>query len=252
MQPNLRERAAPVPVCVVPAWKRQGTHLVKGSEAVRSIRSIAGVVSVFTIMVMAPAAHALTAVQSDSALIPLMAVPGSDSVNLAKFDPSLGTLVQVDFILRVSDARSGSIEFTNTASTTATGLMKIEGLVGATAPHAAVDVPLPEFVADPISVPPGGFVDLQTSPFSGEATQVITDNASLDDYIAAAVGDTFSTTVMAANMILVQLSSGTGPLSILAGEADVEVEVIYYIPEPTSLALLALGGFALLRRRRMA
>lgn len=188
-------------------------------------------------------------------------VPESSAVigNLPQFDPSLGTLTEVDLTL-ASTTSAGVISFQNTAPVPTTGTLGVGATVTVTAPSSltATAVPLQEasFSVTANVNPPINFTGSDAFTVSGGSGSA-SDTSSLYSAFTPYIGlGTFAVDGASSLQTLLSTDGGYGPTAPSAGETSGEVTVTYVytaVPEPTSVVLLGLGAMGLLwaaRRQR--
>jgi len=190
---------------------------------------------------------------SYNAAIPTTNTGSGRVVSLPQFDPALGTLTGVQLYLD-ADAFAGSIVWDNESGTVTYVFLGIGATVTATAPDALtmIAIPLqegegnvaadndgdPDYAgADSLSVTGG------TGSDSDDANPTVFTpyiGAGMFDVIISSVVKTYSGT-----------TGGTGVTNSTPGQYDGLVSVTYtYVPEPTTMGLLACGGLAILSRRK--
>jgi len=150
-------------------------------------------------------------------------------------------------VVRLSASLEAQVQATNTGASQATLTATMNVNANITAPS-----PITSFTATPIAsmqtltVPVGGATTFQAGPFPSSQNQSFTMPADLAAFngpgalifsLAATGSFTFTTSTGNADV--------TGMTTAGAG-----IEVTYWVPEPGSLSLLALGSIAILHRRR--
>ncbi|HEX4145103.1 MAG TPA: PEP-CTERM sorting domain-containing protein [Pirellulales bacterium] len=171
--------------------------------------------------------------------------------SLPQFDPSLGTLTEVDLTLS-STTSAGIIQFQNLAVVPTTGMLGIGATVMVYGPSSltATAVPLQEA---PFSVtsninPPDTYTGLDAFTLSGGSGSD-SDTASLYSGFSGYVGlGTFPVHGSSSLATLLTTDGGYGPTAPSAGSTSGEVTVTYTytpVPEPGSVVLLGLGAAGL-------
>jgi hypothetical protein len=171
----------------------------------------------------------------------------SSTLSFPKFDSSLGTLLSVQ--LEIYASYDTVLTITNNATSSSSGWAKTELLVSVQ--DAGNNL------VDPV-------LDLLTAPFNfsldpGDSVttgHILKSGWSDDTYTSAAVLSAFNgpgTIVLDASTLTYAVLSYTGGNTdaVQSTYASATGRVTYtYIPEPATLAAMAMGSLALLRRRR--
>ncbi len=176
-------------------------------------------------------------------------------VTLPQFNPALGTLLSVTLQLD-ANTFAGSIDWDNEAAIPTDVTLGIGAEVTATAPSAlaVIAVPLQLGSALGVAADNDGAADfIGTDSFSvsgGSGSD--SDSNTLSSGFASYIGTgTFSTTISSLVQNFLSTTGGFGPIQQTPGSVDGMVTVTYnYVPEPATMSLLAVGGLAVLKRRR--
>ena len=182
----------------------------------------------------------------------------STSITIPKFDPAVGNLVRVRWRIIGQVSGNASFESLDAASTTIT--TSLSASIALTRPDASLlSVAIPVVNnADTVSaydgvVDFGGTSGKSYTGLSGSALATSSSIAVADLalFTASAPGQTISLPVSATGT---SSGSGAGNLLLLFETfASASVRVCYeytFIPAPSSLAFLGLGGLVAMRRRR--
>ena len=112
---------------------------------------------------------------------------------------------------------------------------------------SAVDI-----AADEAADGPGDFLGPDSFAVTGGSGNDSDSNTLFSGFGLYIGTGTFSTTISSVVETYLSTTGGYGPINPLPGSFDGTVEVIYdyTVPEPATMSLLALGGLAVLRRRR--
>ena len=166
-------------------------------------------------------------------------------ITIPKYDGSSGSLCMV--VVRLSASLEAQVQATNTSNAPASLTTTINVNANITAPS-----PITSFAATPINsmqslnVPAGGSAGFTAGPFPSSQTQNFTMPADLAAFngpgfliFSAAANGTFTFTTSTGNAIV----DGTTT-------ASAQIDVTYWVPEPSSIALLALGSLTIFHRRR--
>lgn len=166
-------------------------------------------------------------------------------ITIPKYDGSSGTLCMV--VVRLSASLNAQVQATNTSASPAslTATMTVNANISAPSP-------ITSFAATPLSsmqtmmVGSGGSATFTAGPINSATNQTFTLPADLASFngggllmFSAAGNGSFTLTSSSGNTNV----SGTNT-------ASAQIEVTYWVPEPGSLSLLALGSLAILHRRR--
>jgi hypothetical protein len=181
------------------------------------------------------------------------------TVSVDQFDPSLGTLLSVKLEL-LSYAVNGSIEFDNESQTGGEVTLLVGGDVTATAPNALTVVTLPRQTHtgsvgadDESGTGNADFAGSDWLPMPNSVTGFDSDSATLTNpaLFTPYIGTGQFNVTIVASFVAGYLADISGQTQSTEGNTYGEVKVTYeYIPEPATMALLSLGGLAMLRRRR--
>lgn len=171
----------------------------------------------------------------------------SPLITIPKFDPANGTLCMV--VVRLSASVEAQVQATNTSPTSAatlTATMHVNANITAPAPIA-------NFSATPISS-----MQSINVPAAGMTTFLAGPNPSFVETNFVAPLDLASFT--GAGQFLFFGASANGDFTFVTNtgnavingvsQASAKIEVTYWVPEPGSLAMLALGALCIVRRRR--
>jgi hypothetical protein len=191
----------------------------------------------------------------------------SQTFDLPKFDPALGPLTQVDFILS-GTAFAGTIEWDGEgglptdltlgigAEMTATGPVSLS-VVTAPMQEGSTHIPDDDDDGYPPDFAGPDYFAVTGNTGSDSATQTWTSAGDLAFFTQTAPGDTFSVDVSAEDKMLIETTGGGwGVPQAVFGQVNGTATVRYHfeaiVPEPSSIALLLLGvcPAVLLRRRR--
>ncbi len=183
-----------------------------------------------------------------------ISVGSSSSVSLSKFDPSLGPLQSVLLTLEANTS-GGSITWDNESASETHVTLGIGATVTATGPDALAVVAIPlqtgesDVLADEDGDPDFTGDDAFTVS-SGTGEDSDSDYATnFSPYIGA--GETFNVSLASIVETSVATSGGQGDSTSSGWVYGGKVTVTYtYTPEPAAMSLVAVGGLALLRRRR--
>lgn len=227
-------------------------------------RSVSNILrSAAMLAVLAVSADASAAVISFSSNIASTTTNWAVDVNLSKFDPTLGTLTKVTWTVEGEVTAQFAAENRGKKATTA--LFTAEALLRLTTPgFAPLVVGLPQLTASTALAKYDGTLDFNGN--SGETLAPITGTAS-GNTSSSDPGVLLNYIAVAGNMLLpfeaegwwsVQGGGGNLNTSVqtFAGgtvRVDYEYTERNIVPEPASLALFAMGGFAVayrLRRRQ--
>jgi hypothetical protein len=200
------------------------------------------------------AVQAATVSFSDS--IPVQPTNFSSSVSVSKFDPSLGTLLSIQFDL--AGAVEGSARFESLDAAPATVTMNLSAQIALQRPDNStlvVVLPLVQTVDNVTAfdgtIDFGGTSGRTYSGLSNSASNSFTSPPPISDLALFTGLGNITLPVVATGM-----SSGSGAGNLIlqfntSAGADVMVTYTYEpIPEPASLALLGFGMLTVLRRRR--
>jgi hypothetical protein len=180
------------------------------------------------------------------------------AVTIPKFDPTVGDLVRVRW--RIIGQVSGSASFESLDAASATITTSLSASIALTRPDTSLlSVAIPVVNNSDSVTAYDGVIDFGGTSGktyaglagSALATSSSTAAADLALFTAAAPGDTISLPVSAMGM---SSGSGAGNLLLLFETfASASVRVCYeytFIPAPSAMGLLAVGGLAATRRRR--
>ena len=192
----------------------------------------------------------------NSATFNNLPIGDNTSVTLDQFDTSLGTLTKV--ILKIeADTSGGSIQWDNEAGNPSTVTLGIGGELTATGPDALVVIAVPlqldsgSVSADEAADGAGDFSGpdaFAVTTASGNDTDEDSLTSGFDSYKGTG---TFNVSIESVAETYLSTSGGFGPINPQTGIANGTVTVTYeYIPEPGTMAMLALGGISVLLRRR--
>lgn len=185
-------------------------------------------------------------------------VPFSETAvaSLLEFDPSIGTLTKVTFEL-FANTSSGTIAWDNEALIASDVTLGIGAEVTAKALTAltAVAVPLQTGTSSVDADNDGAADFIGTDSFSvtgGTGSDTDSVSTTVPAELALYIGTgSFDVLMSSGTETFLSTTGGYGPIDPVTGITDGTVKVTYtYIPEPATMSLLALGGLALLRRKR--
>ncbi len=180
------------------------------------------------------------------------------AVNLPQFNPALGTLTKVTLTLD-ANTNAGTLEWDNEGSGSGTVTLGIGTTLVATAPAALTATAVPVQVnAATVSADIDGAPDFTGSDAAAVTGGVgsDTDMAMLLAGLAPYIGLGNIPVSLTSTLFTSTITEGGnlfGPSQVVNGLYDGLVTIEYeynLIPEPTSAALLGLGGLLALRRRR--
>ncbi len=175
-----------------------------------------------------------------------------NSIEIPKFDPALGELVAVNWELTGYVEGNASFESLDAAPATIT--MNLEATITLFAPdNSQLDAVIPVVQTVDNVDPFDGAIDF--GGLSGRAylgvndTEQAVDSTSNPAFLAQFIG--LGNVSLPVTAVGTSNASGAGNLlTLFQTSASAHIEICYkYVPEPTSLTLLALGGLAVLRRR---
>jgi hypothetical protein len=181
--------------------------------------------------------------------VPYTLTDWTSSLSFPKFNSALGTLVEVDISL-TGDMET-TVTVTNSSPSSSSGTAQTELQMSVQDAGLNFSTPEIDFLspAYTYSLPGGGQVT------SGLLTKTASNTA---DYTASAVLTEFNgpgTIVLPASTFTQTVLSNTGgntdASQVTEGDLTGTVTYLYNpVPEPATLSLLALGGLAMLRRRK--
>ncbi len=191
--------------------------------------------------------------------IPTGSPPPTVGVN--QFDDQGGArqLLSVKLEL-ISYAANGSIEFDNESETGGDVTLLVGGDVTAAAPNALTVITLPRQMYsgsvgpdDESGVGNADFVGSDWLPMPNSVTGFDSDSATLTNpaLFTPYIGTSQFNVTITATFMAGYLADISGQTRSTEGETYGEVKVTYeYVPEPATMAMLSLGGLAMLRRRK--
>ena len=182
--------------------------------------------------------------------------------NLSKFDPDLGVLTMVTLEL-TANTTGNSIAWDNEATTASDVDLGIGSNVTATALTVLATVASPMHIesssvtADEVGDGGGDFAgpdSFTVADGAGTDTQSNSTTTASDLLLFTGPNGapgTFAVWLEADQKTFLETDGGSGPINPAPGNASGTIKVTYtYVPEPATMSLLALGGLALLRRKR--
>jgi hypothetical protein len=218
---------------------------------------------VFATLVMVSPTRAATMTTSQTLGIPMTQTnwgPGSPStlgpLEFSKFDPTLGTLNSVQISMAYTFSHDISLTFDSPSTLTETTIgsqIVVNGPGGGLYLTAT-----PDPVSNTQTNSSGPYPSTVTIPTTTEnkttGPLTLTSPADLALYTAQTAGEKIGLPVLAQSNSEFTSSTGNGRGQInTSAAAEVTVSYTYTpVPEPSTLALLGLGGAALLASRRRA
>ncbi len=192
----------------------------------------------------------------------------SDTMTFDKFDPALGTLNYVKLTLSL-EVVSGGFVADNDSTSPATvsytwlivaGLISSDVFISPAVGFTMSDTVLVSLDGDPdydgTNDPQAAIIDgtapdghvLDITGESDSSSQFMAVGAAMNSYIGPG---TFDIDLTAIRDFEISGGSGVeGGYTNMLADGFVEVEYCYTVPEPMTMSLLALGGLAVVRRKR--
>jgi len=189
---------------------------------------------------------------------PINAATATQTIaSLPLFDPGMGTLTKVTLTLD-STASGGSITWDNEAGVGSDITLGIGAEVEVTGPALLTAVAIPLQVgngqADADNDGAADFIGTDSFGVAGgSGNDSDMDMSMAPATLAAYTGiGTFDVDLSSSVETFLSTSGGFGPIDPVPGTTEGTITITYeYIPEPTTLALLAVcGGMTIVRRRR--
>jgi hypothetical protein len=184
-----------------------------------------------------------------------LGIPSNSFVLVPQYngaDPLLSIKLEL-----ISDAAGGSIEWDNEDPVTGTVTLKIGATITATGPSSVTMITIPsQEGTTSVAADNDGAPDyIGTDAFAvtsgtghDEDSDTLTNTALFTPYVGTG---NFQVDLSSAVFTSVETTGVSGVSRSTNGTTTGSIKVTYeYIPEPATMALLSLGGLAMLRRRR--
>ncbi len=219
----------------------------------KPVRLLTLLVSAFSLLILVGSTHAATITYGPTSF-GAFAAGASGGFNVPQFDPSFGTLVQVDlYVAGHSDGGSNSVE--NLTANLGTGTASIGTDISVSGPAALVVLTTPATTGSgPMGPYDGTALEGGTDTFTvNGAPSSDSDSASLTSSLSPYIGlgnvtFSYSSVVNTANSANVSPTvSYTTPPTF---DFDATVVYTYVVPEPASIGIFSTAIVAGLSRRR--